>query len=63
MTAWLLAQGHMAFVTLAYLVGLIALLVDYLPPGWREKRLLAELAAALARQRQRRERTEESGAP
>jgi heme exporter protein CcmD len=56
MTEWLLERGHWAFVTLAYLVTLVVVLVDVLAPWLRERRLEREIRA-LARRSDARSKT------
>ena len=55
MTDWLLAQGHWAFIVLAYGLFVVALLLDGLLPWAGERRLRRELLAL-----QRRTRSGES---
>jgi heme exporter protein CcmD len=56
MTEWLLERGHWAFVTLAYLVTLVVVLVDVLAPWLKERRLEREIRA-LARRSDARSKT------
>lgn len=48
--------GYAAYVWPAYAVFFVVLLVDYLAPVWRRRRLLRELQARLARQKAREAR-------
>lgn len=49
MTDWLLAQGHWAFIVLAYGVFAVALAIDWTVPALRQRQLLRELRAMARR--------------
>lgn len=56
MHAFLAMGGYAAYVWPAYAVFFLVLLIDWLAPGFRRRRLLRELRARQARQDARKDR-------
>ncbi|WP_196240323.1 heme exporter protein CcmD [Dyella choica] len=62
MQSFLAMGGYAAYVWPAYGVFFIVLLIDWLAPQFRRRRLLRELRARMARQNARKERTSQASA-
>ncbi|RUL79819.1 heme exporter protein CcmD [Dyella choica] len=60
--SFLAMGGYAAYVWPAYGVFFIVLLIDWLAPQFRRRRLLRELRARMARQNARKERTSQASA-
>ncbi|GLQ97430.1 heme exporter protein CcmD [Dyella mobilis] len=54
--------GYAAYVWPAYGVFFVVLLIDWLAPQWRQRRVLRELRGRLARQEARKERPHRNSA-
>ena len=57
MTDFLAMGGYGAYVWSSYAIFVIALLIDYLAPRLRNRRVIAELRGRLKRQRKRQEKS------
>lgn len=57
MDEFLAMGGYASYVWSSYAIFAVGLLIDYLAPRWRNRRIITELRGRLARQKKRTETT------